>query len=425
MEATPSPVPVLPAWTRAGIAYSAALFLIASAILAYALQRSGGALPDGQWLPALFFFCYGLFTISVGYRGPNRNYYSFDRVSQVASILVLGPVDAAWINGLASLLYPLHRLWLGVPVRNVLYAAFANSGIMALIVLGSGMAYLQIGGHVPLRVLDGTAILALLVLVFLMQLLNDVLMLGLSVLSRRGVRGTFSAFSYALEVCSGATAVLVALVYNRLELPAFLLLLAVLAIGMLALRQFAVMRYRLEGIVAERTQSLREKTLELERQAMHDYLTGLYNRRYADNWLARHLELRRGHTPLTVALADIDFFKQINDRHSHATGDEVLRRVATLLQSRCRSGDMLARYGGEEFLFCFPQTELREALAVCEQLRAAVEDADWSDLGLGSSVTLSFGLASPRAESSLESLLRLADERLYMAKDHGRNRVVA
>jgi diguanylate cyclase len=86
---------------------------------------------------------------------------------------------------------------------------------------------------------------------------------------------------------------------------------------------------------------------------------------------------------------------------------------------------MLARYGGEEFLFCFPRTDLREALNLCEKLRAAVAAADFSDLGLNRSVTLSFGLATRRADSSLDSLLRLADQQLYVAKDAGRNRVVA
>ena len=203
-------------------------------------------------------------------------------------------------------------------------------------------------------------------------------------------------------------------------------LLAVLGVGMLALRQFAVMRYRLVGIVEERTRSLLEKTLELERLATQDNLTGLFNRRYADAWLAQQLQVEARHPQqLTVALADIDHFKQINDHHSHATGDEVLRRVAAILQRRCRAADLVARYGGEEFLFCFPGTGLREATSLCEDLRLAVAAADWSDLGLRRGVTLSFGLATSRAGASLETLLREADARLYAAKDSGRNRVFA
>ena len=178
-------------WTRAGGLFAGALFALAAVLVTLALRRQGGPLPEGQWLPALFFFGYGLFTISVGYRGPNQHYYSFDRISQVASILVLGPVEAAWINGLASLLYPLHRLRQGVGMRRVLLAAMANSGTMALSILGAGLLYTRIGGEVPLMAVGGLmVVVALLVLVLAMQVLNDAAMLALSVLSlwawRRG-----------------------------------------------------------------------------------------------------------------------------------------------------------------------------------------------------------------------------------------------
>ena len=99
---------------------------------------------------ALFFVCYGLFTISIGYQHPKFGYYSFDRVAQVASILVLGPIGAAWINGLASLIYPWHRAWRSVPLRNVASASLNNSGLMTLIILASGSLYTALGGEYPL-----------------------------------------------------------------------------------------------------------------------------------------------------------------------------------------------------------------------------------------------------------------------------------
>jgi diguanylate cyclase (GGDEF)-like protein len=86
---------------------------------------------------------------------------------------------------------------------------------------------------------------------------------------------------------------------------------------------------------------------------------------------------------------------------------------------------MLARYGGEEFLICLPHTDLGQACAVCEDLRAAVESIDWSPLGLPSRVTISFGIAEHRADSSPEGLLNRADLHLYAAKNGGRNLVVA
>ncbi len=199
-----------------------------------------------------------------------------------------------------------------------------------------------------------------------------------------------------------------------------------LTVGMLALRQFADMRHKLELIVAERTRSLQQKTLELELQATRDNLTGLFNRRYADDYLARELESCRRHRHhFTIALADIDLFKQVNDLHSHATGDAVLRRVAAILRERCRKTDVIARYGGEEFLICFPHTELREARVLCEELRAAVEGGNWAQLGLAFGVTISFGIAEYRSDPSPDGLVSRADLHLYAAKNRGRNLVVA
>src|SRR5690606_6696060 len=256
---TPQPAP--DDWTRAGVIFACAMFALAALALALAIGRTDALLPEGQWLAALFFLAYGLFTISVGYRGPDNHYYSFDRIAQVASILVLGPVAAACINGLASLLYPLHRLRQGAGWHRVLSASLANSGIMTLSVLAAGLLYVRIGGEVPLLALDGRTALALLALVLAMQAVNELAMRVLGLLLDRGGNEAFSLFSHALELGAAAAAVLVALVYNRMELAVFVLLLAVLGLGMLALRQFAVMRYRLMGIIDERTRRLLEKTL--------------------------------------------------------------------------------------------------------------------------------------------------------------------
>ena len=423
----PPPAPAPAPWTRAQIVYAVALFVSAWALVGIALAR-GDVWPanDRELASAAFFFAYGLFTISIGYQHPNLGYYSFDRVSQVASILVLGPVPAALINGLASLVYPWHRLWTGVPLHRVACAALNNSGLMAAIILVAGSGYSAIGGPVPLTSLSGPAIPALVALVVGMQVLNDGGMLALYAIGRRNLAGFFHGFSYALELGAGATAVLVALIYNTMGLEVFLLTLVVLSLGMLALRSFADMRYKLEAIVAERTQKLEEKTRELEYQATRDNLTGLFNRRYADEYLNRQIEVcRRERRQLTVAFADIDLFKRVNDQHSHSTGDAVLRRVAEILKERCRTTDVLARYGGEEFLLCFPNTELRDARLVCEDLRAAVERSNWTQLGLVAGVTISFGIADYRTDASAERLLDRADVHLYEAKHGGRNLVVA
>ena len=406
--------------------YAIGLFLAASIAIAVAIRYQGGVLLTHDPAVAAFFLAYGLLTISIGYPHPHFGYYSFDRISQVASILVLGPVDAAWINGLASLLYPWHRVWKGVPPSSVLVASINNAGMMALMILLAGLLYTALGGPVPLLGLTPKTLLLLLVLVLAMQLLNDVGMLGALRASGARTDKFFSFFSVALELGAATTAVLVAIVYNRMDTAVFALLLAVLTLGMLAIRQFANMRHRLELLVDERTRDLHEKSLELERQATQDTLTGLYNRRYADEFLEQ--ELKRGkasRNAFVIALADIDFFKQINDGYSHATGDEVLRRIADIMRARCRNTDVIARYGGEEFLLCFPATGLGAAMSICEDLRKAVEREDWSPIGLTHGVTLSFGIAACRSDSTSESLFRAADLHLYAAKRRGRNRVVA
>ena len=417
---------VRPAWSWPERALAVGLFGSAVMIVGGALLVQGSPALDSRPGVVLFFLLYGLFTISIGYRHPNVGYYSFDRVSQVASILVLGPVDAAWVNGIASLVYPWHRIFRGVPVRDVLFASLFNSGLMASIVLLAGLAYTALGGSVPLLSLGGLTPLLLVGLVLLMQALNDFGMLGLMLAARRSLSGFFQAFSVALELGSGAAAVLVAIVFNSMSSAIFALLLGVLSLGMLALRQFANMRQRLEAVVAERTRSLESKTRELEQLVIRDNLTGLYNRRHAEEFLARQLarDERKGSVS-AIALADIDLFKQINDRHSHATGDQVLRQVSSILKARCRKSDMIARFGGEEFLICFPEANAERANAICETLRVAVSGHNWKSFGLRLPVTISFGVAESRNEITADTLLAEADSRLYEAKRGGRNRVVA
>lgn len=413
-------------WRRREALYAIVLFAIAGAALVWATRATPQPFAGADFNSALFFLLYGLFTISIGYYHPNIGYYSFDRVAQVASILVLGPLAAAWLNGMASLLYPWHRLRLGTPFRNVCLASLHNAGLMALIILICGYVYTALGGIVPLTIIDGRAVMLLILLVLSMQILNDLGMLAMLKAGQRDTRGFFQSFAIALELGSGATAVLLAVVYNTMDVQLLVLLLGVLSFGMLALRQFASMRLGLEQLVAERTESLRLKTHELEQLATQDILTGLFNRRYADAYLKQELlRNERENSALSIALGDIDLFKQINDQHSHGVGDEVLRIVAQALRQRCRKSDMIARYGGEEFLICFPDTTLSQARKLCNELRATIEQQPWSRLGLESDVTMSFGIAESRPAISARALVDDADNRLYAAKNSGRNRVVA
>lgn len=379
---------------------------------------------------ALFFFGYALFTITMGYPHPGFGHVSFDRAGQVAAILVLGPVAAAWINGLASLVYPWHRLRRGVPLETVMTASFNNAGLMSLVILGCGSLYVSLGGPVPLQEIDLQAAGLILLLLLSMQLTNDLGMMAIVYLRKGDLNRLLTVFSTAVELVSGVIAVVVAINFVNLDRTAFALLLVVLSLGMLVLTRYANMRHRLELLVEERTDELRRKSLELERQATHDKLTGLFNRRYADDYLQREIENAKRHSrDFTIALADIDHFKRINDRFSHAAGDEVLRRVSRILVNRCRKTDVVARYGGEEFLLCFPETNVDFAEQICGQIRAAVEKADWSAIahlvGDDFHITISFGIAAIAHDSRRTTILGDADSRLYRAKHGGRNRVVA
>jgi diguanylate cyclase (GGDEF)-like protein len=403
--------------------FSLALLAVATVAVVLAYHVGDVFWPPG--LPTLFFFGFGLLTISMGYAHPREGYVSFDRVAQVASILVLGPVPAAIINGLASLVFPWHRLRHGVPVGKVLDASVHNAGLMTVTVLVGGLVYDALGGAIPLSDLDGGVLLPLLMLFVTMQVVNEVGMrVSLSLRDRRWVPG-FNITAFLIETAAGLAGVLVAVVMNHGDPGLFALLLLVLSLGMLYLTQFARMRLELEAIVESRTQALKDQASELERLATHDKLTGLYNRRFADDYLDDRLaEFNRYRRNFAVALVDLDHFKSINDNFSHNAGDAVLMRVARILKDRCRASDMVSRYGGEEFLLCFPETDVEDARDLCEELRQAVAAADWGDEVPGIAMSISAGVAGMRPGLTRMALLSNADARLYEAKAAGRNRVI-
>jgi len=164
-------------------------------------------------------------------------------------------------------------------------------------------------------------------------------------------------------------------------------------------------------------------------QALRDPLTGIGNRRdFEDRAQAAFAAARRGVNQLAVLMIDVDSFKAINDRHGHAAGNEVLRALARTMESSLRESDISARLGGEEFGAVLPEQGLEAGAVVAERLRAAFA---WLRIDAGSvhgrvEATLCIGVAAyPRDGDSLEALLRCADQRLYAAKQAGRNKVVA
>jgi diguanylate cyclase (GGDEF)-like protein len=168
----------------------------------------------------------------------------------------------------------------------------------------------------------------------------------------------------------------------------------------------------------------------LDRLAAVDHLTGLLNRRGLEVRLQEELQrAARSGQPLSVLMIDVDFFKQFNDRHGHAAGDDCLIKVARCLRSQTRAEDIISRYGGEEFLIVLSNTNVCEATIVAEKLRAAITKINPLPDGSGISVTI--GIASLAQGNNKEKspaageLIRCADSALYRGKEAGRNRVVA
>jgi diguanylate cyclase (GGDEF)-like protein len=163
----------------------------------------------------------------------------------------------------------------------------------------------------------------------------------------------------------------------------------------------------------------------VERQALVDGLTGLANRRQCEETLASELaRLERFGGPLAVVVADLDWFKDVNDRYGHPSGDAVLREFAQLLTETVRDVDLAGRWGGEEFLLILPGTDLDGGAHVAERIRVAlagriVLSADGSPIP----VTASFGVASTPPASTAAELFSAADAALYEAKRNGKNRV--
>ncbi len=178
---------------------------------------------------------------------------------------------------------------------------------------------------------------------------------------------------------------------------------------------------------AGRTAPILAGQLELalaEERAVSDALTGLPNRRAADETIRRMVaHAGRSLSPLGVVLLDLDRFRVLNDLHGHSHGDKALAAVGRLLAATIRASDFAARFGGEEFLLVLPDTDRQGSLEVAEKVRRTIERTELVQTG---PLTASFGVAClPDDAVDPEQLLRQADRALYMAKAHGRNRVQA
>jgi diguanylate cyclase (GGDEF)-like protein len=192
--------------------------------------------------------------------------------------------------------------------------------------------------------------------------------------------------------------------------------------------ELEVAKLSLEETVRERTHELEEANARLNRLAVTDGLTGLYNHRHLHEQLSLYVERSlRAKGPVAMLMIDVDHFKKYNDRLGHPAGDEALRTVARLISEDRRQVDVVARYGGEEFAILLHDVGRVAALEVAEKIRtrmhsAGIPGADMQPLGR---LTVSIGLAvCPDDAITAEGLLEAADVALYRAKKSGRDTVV-
>jgi len=166
---------------------------------------------------------------------------------------------------------------------------------------------------------------------------------------------------------------------------------------------------------------VQERTVELEKLAITDKLTGIYNRLRLDEELSSNYNNYIRYDKIySVILIDIDFFKKINDNFGHQVGDEVLQEISSIMKNCIRSTDILGRWGGEEFMIISPNTDIDGAYILSEHIRSNIEDAKFKDID---KVTISTGIAQINSSLDEKSIIKKADEALYRAKDNGRNRV--
>jgi diguanylate cyclase (GGDEF)-like protein len=203
---------------------------------------------------------------------------------------------------------------------------------------------------------------------------------------------------------------------------------AIRSAELMALRVAAEESSREAAQLRERSETLTELSEQLQReremfaqQALVDPLTGLANRRALEQAFGA-LAADAPSAMRTVAVADIDHFKEINDRFGHGVGDEVLRAVGSILERFARREDLVCRYGGEEFVLVLGSYDERLAQSVTERIRAAIEAHGWASIHPELRVTISIGLAAGAA-ADMNGLLLAADALLYRAKRAGRNLV--
>jgi len=166
---------------------------------------------------------------------------------------------------------------------------------------------------------------------------------------------------------------------------------------------------------------VKKRNKELSQLVVTDKLTNLYNRRKLEELIQKEIHRceRFKHT-FTLAILDIDYFKDVNDTYGHLTGDRVLIEISSILKTELRKTDFVGRFGGEEFVIICTESNLKNISSIIESLRLKIANYDFSEVG---QKTASFGLTMYKKDDSIDSIIKRADDALYRAKENGRNRI--
>jgi len=210
--------------------------------------------------------------------------------------------------------------------------------------------------------------------------------------------------------------------HSRDRLLVFLTMLGIVTLAVVIATSYSRER-RLHRATRDLAEQLQSANTLLSAEARHDALTGALSRRYFLDTLRHEVELARSTgMPLSVAIADLDHFKQINDRYGHASGDRALEHFAEVCRGQLRPSDAIGRLGGEEFGVLLPQTSLADAQVVLERLRKRFHHEHCAHLPDDAVLSVSIGITELAGEDALEWLLSRADLALYEAKSRGRDR---
>lgn len=203
------------------------------------------------------------------------------------------------------------------------------------------------------------------------------------------------------------------------DLVLIISLVSVVVLLLLGYRSVTLTRYNQK--LSEAYDLLEKRTQELDRISHTDALTSIYNRLRLDETLTSEVNrFKRYRAEFSLIILDIDYFKRVNDKYGHPTGDRLLIDLCKLISEQLRSTDIFGRWGGEEFMILCPATSKEEAIITAEKLRRAIEETHFEPVG---HITVSFGVTTVEDGDGEKELVSRADKQLYRAKSEGRNRV--